>query len=62
MECCRDGLTIVKVVNKSSRDLSWSALPKSWVYCFFFQETIEDIDKNKDGLISLEEYIGKLLN
>jgi len=22
------------------------------------QETLEDIDKNKDGMISLEEYIG----
>ena len=24
-----------------------------------FQETLEDIDKDKDGRISLEEYIGK---
>ena len=27
---------------------------------YLFQETIEDIDKDKDGFISLEEYIGKL--
>lgn len=26
---------------------------------FFLQETIEDIDKNGDGLIDLQEYIGK---
>lgn len=26
---------------------------------FFFQETIEDIDKNKDGKINIDEYIGK---
>ena len=26
--------------------------------CSFFQETVEDIDKDKDGKISLEEYIG----
>lgn len=24
------------------------------------QETIEDIDKDKDGLIDIEEYVGKL--
>jgi Ca2+-binding EF-hand superfamily protein len=26
------------------------------------EETMEDIDKNKDGKISLEEYIGKSIN
>lgn len=26
---------------------------------FFLQETIEDIDKDGDGLIDLQEYIGK---
>jgi len=24
------------------------------------QETLEDIDKNKDGVVSLEEYLGML--
>ena len=24
-----------------------------------FQETLDDIDKDKDGFISLEEYIGR---
>lgn len=28
---------------------------------FFLQETMEDIDKNGDGLIDLDEYIGELL-
>ena len=26
------------------------------------EETLEDIDKDNDGVISLDEYIGKLLN
>lgn len=28
--------------------------------CFDLQETMEDIDKNGDGFIDLDEYIGKL--
>lgn len=28
---------------------------------FLIQETVEDIDKNGDGKINLEEYIGRLL-
>lgn len=30
----------------------------SYVF-FYLQETMEDIDKNGDGLIDLEEYIGE---
>jgi hypothetical protein len=32
--------------------------------CFLniFQETVEDIDKNKDGFVDIAEYIGKWLN
>lgn len=28
-------------------------------FFFFFKETMEDIDKNGDGLIDLDEYIGE---
>lgn len=28
-------------------------------FFFYLQETMEDIDKNGDGLIDLEEYIGE---
>lgn len=28
---------------------------------FFLQETMEDIDKNGDGLIDLDEYIGEFM-
>lgn len=33
----------------------------SLTFCMrsFSQETIEDIDRNGDGLINLQEYIGK---
>ena len=34
-------------------------LPDFYMSIGFFQETLEDIDKDKDGFISLEEYIGK---
>jgi len=29
------------------------------VWFLFLQETLEEIDKNKDGQISIEEYVGK---
>lgn len=28
-------------------------------FYFFFQETVEDIDKDGDGKINLDEYIGR---
>lgn len=30
-----------------------------WLLLFLLQETMEDIDKNGDGLIDLDEYIGE---
>lgn len=32
-----------------------------WLLLFLLQETMEDIDKNGDGLIDLDEYIGEIL-
>lgn len=32
------------------------------LFPFSFQETMEDIDKNGDGFIDLDEYIGELLS
>jgi len=36
------------------------AYKKNMYWYVMSQETLEDIDKNKDGLISLQEYIGML--
>lgn len=44
--------------NPSSRNIFLSLL---WLLPFLLQETMEDIDKNGDGLIDLDEYIGEIL-
>lgn len=36
-------------------------LPLLWLLLILLQETMEDIDKNGDGLIDLDEYIGEIL-
>lgn len=53
-ETCDDMKDIIVAV--SSSGLLWSGFP-SWNSSF--QETIEDIDKNKDGVVDLDEYIRK---
>lgn len=39
---------------------SCKRLAAQWELNFLFQETMEDIDKDGDGKINLEEYIGKI--
>lgn len=42
----------------SSRNIFYQLL---WLPLILLQETMEDIDKNGDGLIDLDEYIGEIL-
>lgn len=52
--------TLTKVLHTETNWISsLSFLTMYFFFFFFFKETMEDIDKNGDGLIDLDEYIGE---
>lgn len=52
-------LTVVIIYDINS--LSFVSCLTALQTLFFLQETMEDIDKNGDGLIDLDEYIGEFM-